>query len=343
MKTRFLVLCIVLCVGSFVFATGVAETATEPQKSTRLVMITPTAADNLDAVVPVFEKKYGIKVDLITGSTGETFARIQAEKNNPSCDITWIGEYYAIKDPHLFETYVSVNDSAYPEKFRNTSGVFTAINGTCPVIIWNTTLVPEGITGYSDILDPKYKGKIAFGDAATSSSAYNHLENMLLNFGNGDLDAQAGWDFVAKLLKQLDGRIVNSSSATYKGVVSGEYAIGLAWDAPALDLAKSGTPNVKFCYMEEGSASKLSGLSIIKDCKNLENAKLFVDFLSSQEGQQLLAMNTSGANPVRNDIEFPEFKSIMKTANIFPVDSLWSSNLKKGVQERFINLLMDIM
>lgn len=343
MKTRILVLCIILCVGSFVFANGVAETTVKPQKSTNLVMITPTAADNLDAVIPVFEKKYGIKVDLITGSTGETFARIQAEKNNPSSDITWIGEYYAINDADLFEKYVSVNDSAYPEKFRNTSGIFTAINGTCPVIIWNTKLVPEGIKGYADILDPKFKGKIAFGDAATSSSAYNHLENMLLDFGNGDIEAQAGWDFVSKLLKQLDGRIVNSSSATYKGVVSGEYAIGLAWDAPALDLAKSGTPNVKFCYMTEGSASKLSGLAIVKNCKNLENAKLFVDFLTSQEGQQLLAMNTAGANPIRTDIEFPEFKEIMKTANIFPVDSVWSSDVKKNVQERYINLLMSIM
>ena len=331
-----------LCVSSIVFATGVTETQSQPQKSDTLVMITSTAADNLDAVVPVFEQKYGIKVDIITGSTGEVYSRIQAEKGNPSCDITWIGEYYT-RDKSLFETYVSSTDSEYPEKFRNDSGVFTAINGTCPVIVYNTQLVPEGIKGYQDLLNPKYKGKIAFGDAATSSSAYNHLENMLLDFGNGDVESQAGWDYVESLLKQLDGRVVNSSSVTYKGVVSGEYAIGLAWDAPALELAQSGTPNVAFAYIEEGSASKLSGLAIIKGSKNLENAKLFVDFLSSKEGQQLLAMNTAGANPIRVDIDFPESKMIMKTANIFPVDSIWSTEVKPMVAEKFADLLMDIM
>jgi ABC-type Fe3+ transport system substrate-binding protein len=75
----------------------------------------------------------------------------------------------------------------------------------------------------------------------------------------------------------------------------------------------------------------------------MDNAKLFIDFLTSKEGQQLLAMNSSGANPIRTDIDFPAFKEIMKTANIFPVDSVWSAGVKKSVQERFINLLMDIV
>lgn len=334
-----------LCMAGMVFAQGTKEeaAAAAPAKSDKLVMITSTAADNLNAVVPAFEQKYGVKVDIITGSTGEVYSRIQAEKDNPSTDITWIGEYYALKDPSFFETYVSPTDAEYPEKFRNTSGIFTAVNGTCPVIVYNTKLVQKPITGYKDLLDPSLKGQIAFGDAGTSSSAYNHLENMLLDFGKGDVDAQAGWDYVASLLKQLDGRIVNSSSVTYKGVVSGEYAVGLAWDAPALQLVAAGTPDVAFCYMDEGSAFKLSGMCIIKGAKNLENAKLFVDFISSREGQELIAKNTAGANPVRTDVDLPDSKAIMKSANIFPVDSVWSAGIKKGVQEKFTNLMMDIM
>ena len=334
-----------LCFASLAFAQGTKETAAsgQPAKSDRLVLITSTAADNLDAVVPAFEQKYGVKVDIITGSTGEVYSRIQAEKDNPSTDITWIGEYYALKDPQFFEPYVSSHDGEYPEKFRNTSGMFTAENGTCPVIIYNTKLVSKDIKGYSDLLDPSLKGQIAFGDAGTSSSAYNHLENMLLDFGKGDVDAQAGWDYVASLLKQLDGRIVNSSSVTYKGVVSGEYAVGLAWDAPALQLVSAGTPDVKFCYMAEGSASKLSGMCIVKGAKNLENARLFVDFISSKEGQELIAKQTAGANPVRTDVELPDAKAVMKSASIFPVDAVWSSKIKKGVQEKFTSLMMDIM
>ena len=317
--------------------------STEGNDSNKLVLITASADDNLNSVIPAFEEKTGIDVEIITGSTGEVYSRIQAERDNPSCDVTWIGEYYAIMDTSLFETYVSPNDEDYPEAFKNTTGVFTAVNGTCPVIIWNKELVPNGIKGYKDLLNPELKGKIAFGDAGTSSSAYNHLENMLIDFGNGDVEADSAWDYVESLLNQLDGRIVNSSSVTYRGVASGEYAVGLSWDAPALELAQSENNTTYFCYMEEGSASKLSGVCIIKGAKNLENAKKFIDFMSSAEGQTLLATNSAGANPVRTDVDMPESKAIMKTANIFPVNSVWSESVKAGVQERFTDLMMEVM
>ena len=317
--------------------------STEGNDSNKLVLITASADDNLNSVIPAFEEKTGIEVEIITGSTGEVYSRIQAERDNPSCDVTWIGEYYAIMDTSLFETYVSPNDEDYPEAFKNTTGVFTAVNGTCPVIIWNKELVPNGIKGYKDLLNPELKGKIAFGDAGTSSSAYNHLENMLIDFGNGDVEADSAWDYVESLLNQLDGRIVNSSSVTYRGVASGEYAVGLSWDAPALELAQSENNTTDFCYMEEGSASKLSGVCIIKGAKNLENAKKFIDFMSSAEGQTLLATNSAGANPVRTDVDMPESKAIMKTANIFPVNSVWSESVKAGVQERFTDLMMEVM
>ncbi len=342
MKKTLIIVLLALISLSFVFAQGAAE-STEKTESKKLVLITATAADNLNAVIPRFEEKYGIKVETITGSTGEVMARINAEKDNPSCDVTWVGEYQALTAQDLFETYIASTDSEYPEEYRNKSGIFTAVNGTCPVIIWNTELVPNGIKGYKDLLDPSLKGKIAFGDAGTSSSAYNHLENMLIDFGNGDVEAQAGWDYVEALLKQLDGRVVNSSSATYKGVVSGEYAVGLAWDAPALQLLASDTPNVDFCYMEEGAGSKLSGICIIKGAANSENAKLLAEFLSSKEGQALLAENSAGACPVRTDVELPSSKQIMKTANIFAIDSVWSTGIKQSVQTRFTDLLTSIV
>lgn len=342
MKRTLMVIALALICLTAVFAQGNAETA-QKSESNKLILITATSTDNLNAVIPAFEEKYGIKVEIITGSTGEVMARIKAEKDNPSCDVTWVGEYQALTDQSLFETYVASTDKEYPEIYKNKSGVFTAINGTCPVIVWNTTMVPNGIKGYKDLLDPALKGKIAFGDAGTSSSAYNHLENMLLDFGNGDIDAKAGWDYVEALLKQLDGRVVNSSAATYKGVVSGEYAVGLAWDAPALQLVASNTPNVDFCYMSEGAASKLSGISIIKGAKNVENAKLLADFLSSKEGQALLAEKSAGACPVRTDVELPASKAIMKTANIFAVDSVWSAGVKKSVQTKFTDLLTTIV
>ena len=59
------------------------------------------------------------------------------------------------------------------------------------------------IKGCKDLLDPSLFDKIAHGDSASSSSAYNHLENMLYSIG--DMFAEKVREYVEAFLKQLDG------------------------------------------------------------------------------------------------------------------------------------------
>lgn len=74
------------------------------------------------------------------------------------------------------------------------------------------------------LLNPELKGKIVFADPQASSSSFEHLVNMLYAMGT---DGQPnGWDYVREFCKQLPNGCVNSSSAVYKGVADGEYAVG---------------------------------------------------------------------------------------------------------------------
>ena len=51
-------------------------------------MIYSAATDaQVNAVVPLFEERYGIEVEVITGGTGELLARIDAEGDAPYCDV----------------------------------------------------------------------------------------------------------------------------------------------------------------------------------------------------------------------------------------------------------------
>ena len=47
---------------------------------------------------------------------------------------------------------------------------------------------------------------------------------MIMHYGKDD---GGGYEFVGKLVKNLDGKIMSSSSGTYKGVSDGEYPIGM--------------------------------------------------------------------------------------------------------------------
>ena len=142
----------------------------------KLVLITATASDNLDVLIPAFEAATGIDVELITASTGEVYSRIQNETNNPSADVTWISASYVSRDTSFFTPYVSVHNDELPEGFRTQDGYINYVNFTMPVLLVNKNLVDIEIKGYKDLLDPSLFGKIAHGDAAASSSAYNHIE-----------------------------------------------------------------------------------------------------------------------------------------------------------------------
>lgn len=314
----------------------------------KLVLYTSTAQDNLDIVLPAFEEATGIKVELIRGSTGEINARIQAEAQNPYGDVAWIPESYILSDPSYFESYVSENDSLYDQAFRNTSGYATNINYAIPVIIYNKELVDFEITGYADLLKPELKGKIAMGNAASSSSAYNQLENMVLAMGKGDtldakVDSEEAWAYVEEFLKNLDGIIVDSSSATYKGVLSGEYAVGMSWDTPAQEYLADKVENVGVVYMKEGVIPKQSSVAVIKNASNMENAKKFVDYMSSQEGQSVLGAKVLGANPLMSGVEIADYKMDISSLHTIPITTQWSADKKEDILKRYEDLYLDIL
>ena len=51
----------------------------------------------------------------------------------------------------------------------------------------------------------------------------------------------------------------------------------------------------------EDTVSITSPIGIVKDCKNIENAKLLYDFILSKEGQEILVANNLLS--VRSDVE----------------------------------------
>lgn len=68
-------------------------------------------------------------------------------------------------------------------------------------------------------------------DPATSSSAYEHLINMLYAMGDGE--PEQGWDYVEDFCRNLDGILLGGSGEVYQGVAQGKYAVGLTFEEAA--------------------------------------------------------------------------------------------------------------
>ena len=196
---------------------------------------------------------------------------------------------------------------------------------------------PNLFSGYADLLDPRLKGYIAMGNAASSSSAWAELTNMLLVMGKQPYDEKA-WDFVEKFCAQLDGKVLGSSSAIYKGTNNGEYAVGVSYEDPCITLLDNGAQDVKVVYPDEGAVWLPAGAAVIKGCKNMDNAKHFMDWLISDEGQT--EIGKSNARPVNPAIHNASPNMIpMSDINVAYEDLELCGANKKDWQDRFASLV----
>jgi len=273
-------------------------------KTDKLVIYCPHPLTFINPLVSEFEKQSGIKVEVVAAGSGELLKRVESEKANPLGDIFWGGSLGTMKPKaNLFENYTSANEDKIQQAFKNTEGSLTRFTDIPSVIMVNTNLIGDiKMEGYEDLLNPKLKGKIAFSDPSKSSSSYEHLINMLYAMGKGD--PEKGWDYVKALCANLDGKLLSGSSAVYKGVADGEYAVGCTFEEGGAKYVADGAP-VKLVYMKEGVISKPDGVYVIKNAKNMINAKKFIDFITSKDAQTIIVQQLHRRS-VRDDVEPPK-------------------------------------
>lgn len=154
--------------------TQAAEKSKDTQEEKALVVYTARSEALNNAVIPEFESATGIKVEVVVAGTGELLKRAQSEKENPLGDIFWAADQTMLSSSKdLFEKYVSPENDNMIEPARNTTGYFTPAFADPTVMIVNKDLAGDiKIEGFADLLNPKLKGKIAFGDPVNSSSAF---------------------------------------------------------------------------------------------------------------------------------------------------------------------------
>lgn len=267
--------------------------------SDKLVVYSPNSEGLINAIIPAFEEKYDVKVELVQAGTGELFTKLQSEKGAPVADIIFGGSYTQYnQNIALFDKYVSKENENVEKDYQNTTGYFTPYTLDGSVLIINPDLTKGiKINGYKDLLNDDLKGKIATADPTNSSSAYSQLTNILK--AEGGYDDDAAWDYVKDLFTLVDGKISSSSSNVYKTVADGEMAVGLSYEDPAVKLLNDGA-NIKVVYPEEGTVFLPASSAIIKGAKNKDNAKKFIDFVISKDAQDTLGTSTTN-RPVRSN------------------------------------------
>ncbi|MBO5069445.1 MAG: extracellular solute-binding protein [Clostridium sp.] len=305
-----------------------------------VVVYSPHDADPLNAGVNLFMEKYpNVKVEVVAAGTGELCNRIAAEAANPIADVLWGGgadSLAAFKE--YFAPYVCANDDVIDPAYKDPDGLWIGESPLPMVIFYNKELLEkDGLEvpqNWSDLIQPEWKGKIAYCLPSKSGSAYTQLCTMLLAEGG----KEAGWDFIKQLYDNLDGKILDSSGKCHKMVADGEYYVGLTIEKSAIKYADD--PKVGFVYPQDGTSAVPDGVALVKGAPNEENAKLFIDFVTSKECQEEQSKNW-GRRPVRSDMEVGEGMAALSELKLVDYDFDWAANEKEQIIEKFNDIMVD--
>ena len=154
---------------------------------------------------------------------------------------------------------------------------------------------------YEDLLDPKWKGKMAW-PIGTASAAPLFITNLRISWGEEKA--------MAYFRKLADQKVVNYGSGNARvlvdRVMSGEYPLALQIYAhhPLISAKKGAPVNARLL---DPVASTSGTIVIPKGSKNLHAALLLLDFILSKEGQKVLS--DAEYMPVRSDVDPVDYVS----------------------------------
>jgi len=238
-------------------------------------------------VTAAFEKKYpGIKVRSTRANATETAVKILNESKaaRPQADV-FDGTTTVV--PLKKEGYVLkwLPDAArdYPADLQDPDGYWIANNLFIITPGFNTSLVARGSEPktYQDLLDPKWRGKMAWNGFPTSSGIGGFVGTVLTEMGE-----EKGRAYLRELAKQNIAPLPGSAREVLDHVIAGEYAIALQiFNHHAVISAKKGAP-VDWIKMEPATGN-LSTISVLKNAPHPNAAKLLADFIISREGQEV--------------------------------------------------------
>lgn len=301
-----------------------------------LVVYSPHDANPLNAGVAMFQAAYpDIDVQVIAAGTGELCQRIVAESENPQGDVLWGGGADTLAGyVDYFDAYVCANDDVIGDAYKDADDMWIGESPLPMVFIYNKNLIAEEDVPktWDDLCNEALKGKIAFASPAKSGSAYTQLCTML--FSKDTIDE--GWELVFNFIKNLGGKVQDSSGNCHKLVASGEYALGVTIEKSA--VLYNDNPDIGYVYPAKNSAVP-DGVALVKNCPNPDNAKLFIDFVTGLECQT--AQNADWARrPVRSDLT-PVGLVGLDTLDLGNYDFAYAAKNKAEIVEKWNDLTIE--
>jgi iron(III) transport system substrate-binding protein len=274
-----------------------------PQSYRKVVVYCSVDQEIAEPIIAEFEKKTGIDVlprfDTEASKTVGLVQRIRAEAASPIADVFWSNEIFhtiRLASESLLATYRSNTTKDWPQRYADPNGRWYGFALRARVIAYNTARVSaaDAPKCLEDVLESKWKGRIVMaapefgttgGDVASWFAHYDSARAME----------------ILKQLKANDIRLVSGNSTAVRMVATGQADICFT-DIDDVYAAQRNDWPVAMNYLDQGGDGALAipnTAAIIKGAGHLVEAKEFMEFLLSDDLEQILLSSDSHNCPIR--------------------------------------------
>ena len=287
------------------------------EKEGKVVWYTAVDVKVAEGIAKLFREQYPkIAIEVERAGSERVFQRINQEnqaniKNADVVNSSDASHFLSWKQQKLLAAHVPPDVQKFAPQYKDPDGTYAVWRATLSVMAYNTNLVKESEapTGYLDLLDPKWKGKLVKAHPSYSGTSLT---------GTYALVKALGWDYFDKLSKNGVQQL-QSTTAPPKSIASGERAVMVDGNEYNMFIEIKAKSPVKIIYAKEGTPFVTSPTAIFASAPHPNAARVFQNFLYTQKAQQVL-VDLGGARSVHPDVKEPAERTALKDIKLLADD-----------------------
>lgn len=262
---------------------GSAQTAetNESCLSGKVTVYMPSPAGLADEVAAGFTAKTGVEVEVFQGTTGEILARLEAEEANPVADVVILASWsdgLSMKADDKIMSYVPENADKVVDGWIDEDSTLFGYSASAVGVIYNTTVIEELDADWDELASDAYADMLAIPAPEKSGSCKDFVAGFVNAYG---------WDVFEGM---AENGMINggANKAALESVTTGEVGILVSGvDYNAYSSMEKGEP-LAIYYPAGGTVVNPRPAMIMNTAPNVENAKAFIDYLFSDEAQEMV-------------------------------------------------------
>ncbi|MEX0841082.1 MAG: Fe(3+) ABC transporter substrate-binding protein [Xanthobacteraceae bacterium] len=282
-------------VAGFTVALGSLAAGSAQAQSNAVNLYSYREAQLIQPLLAAFTKDTGIKVNVISASSGLE-QRIKAEGANSPADVLLSVDIGRLEDAVKAGVTQPIKsaalDKAVAPQYRDPDGHWYGVSMRARVIYASKDRVKQNAITYEELADPKWKGKICI---RSGQHIYNNALFAAYIAKHGEAETEK---WLSGLKANLAQRPSGGDRETARDVAAGKCDIGIGntyyWalmndKVPEQKPWADATRVILPTFRDGGTHMNLSGAVLAKHAPNKANAMKLIEWLAGPKAQQMYA------------------------------------------------------